>query len=309
VRPLLLLASVLVACEGKPIGILADGAPDSSGDTSVEDAVAQKTLPDGRVCSGHDEDRDGFPDECDGCPNIGDPEQVVGTRLGAACQAVAPFHDVRTRLFFDPFTEFGLWQSFGGAGSPLALDADRESLSGGTIFDDHLRFIASPPRATAAAMVATSIVTIREGGGRAGVLLRVSGDPKQFFACEINLSLSVFIASRAPISGCAGGPCKLETLDIGASKAAQAIPADIRRVYGSPIGIRASITAGPTNGTLECRVFDPDPRVARVGLLASEKYVMSVPIEGASWIASGEVGLHAQGVRAQFSSLDVLTAP
>jgi hypothetical protein len=303
-----MIASVLVACEGGPIAIISDSAPDVTVDTAAaQDAVATKTLPDGRVCTGHDEDRDGFPDECDGCPNIDDPEQLSGSSLGAACKPLAPFHDVTKRLFFDAFTDFGLWQSFGGAGSPFALDADKDSLSGGTIFDDHVRFITSPPNAKTSAMVATSIVTIREGGGRAGVLLRVSGDPKQFFACEINLSLSVFIASRAPISGCAGGPCKLETLDLGTSKAAQAIPADIRRVYGSPIGIRAAITAGATGGTLECRVFDPQS--PRVGLFAAEKYLMSVPLEGASWIASGEVGLYAQGVRAQFSSLDVLTAP
>src|SRR5687767_9623331 len=61
------------------------------------------TLPDGRVCTGHDEDKDGVPDDCDNCPNVFNPSQA-GDMIGSACAVPPAFIPSPTRLLFDPFT-------------------------------------------------------------------------------------------------------------------------------------------------------------------------------------------------------------
>lgn len=295
------------------------GGDDVSIDSSFVDASADTAyvLPDGRVCSGHDEDGDGVPDDCDNCPNVANPDQA-GSDIGTACAPASAFIAAPSRLLFDPFRSFG-WTTFGSGPGVFQSAPDGDSIAGGTTGVD-LPFVVGMTGAGASAVVVTTTVTIVEeasdnAGPGAGVLLRVNGSPtKRFFLCGVS-TVSGFAAQRAPDGGCTGGVCAAVTftyaVDGGTAPAQFTIPADIPHKIGDTIGLRASATAslgdGGILGDFECRVFDPKrPETLKS---TDSKYAAKVTAGGARWMPSGEIGLYAQRAKAVFGSVDVLRGP
>lgn len=292
-----------------------DGEPDTA---SLPDTY---TLPDGRVCSGHDEDGDGIPDECDNCPNVANPGQEVGsaTAVGARCAPPVAFIAAPSRLLFDPFTSLDNWKLFGAGTGVFSLGPEGDSLVGGGLGKE-LPFVVGSVGAGASAVVATTTMTIADEAveapfGSAGLLLRVSSDAsKKFYLCAVSYR-NGFALARAPDGGCTGDVCAPVTFtmpgDGGAVPAQNPIPADIPHKLGDTIGIRMSVTAsmgdGGILGDVECRVFDPK----RPETLTStdSKYALKVTAGGLRWFPSGEVGLYAQRARAVFGSIDVLRGP
>lgn len=281
------------------------------------------TLPDGRVCSGHDEDQDGVPDECDNCPNVFNPDQEVGsaTAVGARCAPAKAFIAAPSRLLFDPFTSLDNWKLFGSGSGVFSLGPEGDSLVGGSLGEE-LPFVVGSVGAGASAAVATTTMTIVDEAttapfGSAGLLLRVSSDAaKKFYLCAVSYR-NGFALARAPDGGCNGGLCAPLTFsmppgDGGTPVPAQLpIPADIPHKLGDTIGIRMSVTAsmgdGGILGDIECRVFDPK----RPETLTStdSKYALKATAGGLRWFPAGEVGLYSQRARAVFGSIDVLRGP
>jgi hypothetical protein len=295
---------------------------------AAEDAYSEYTLPDGRVCKGHDEDRDGIPDECDNCPNVGNPEQTGGA-VGSACAPSTTFISSPERLLFDPFTSFTMWTPYGMGDGQFALGADGDSLAGGSAGGGELRFALTSPGAASSAMVVTTTVVVTEQttdtmlpGPSAGIILRANGDPKHFYVCAVSIRNNAFAIARAPDSGCTGDLCApgvlSEVFDGGSTTASSPIPGDVPRKVGTAIGIRASVTAdmgdaGDGSGKIECRVFDPSNPATLTSTDA--KYAVSVDLGGdptlkrPRWYPSGDPGLYAQKCRAVFGSIDVVRGP
>lgn len=299
-----------------------DGEPDFGSDGGAEAEAgctasdATFTFPDGRVCTGHDEDGDGVPDECDNCPNVANPEQSGGT-VGATCAPPMDIIAAPARLLFDPFTSLGSWQPAGSGAGVFQLGGDCDSLAGGDSTSEDLPFVTGMTGAGASAVVVTTTMTITaEGssGGTAGVILRVNGDPKKFYLCAVSTRFG-FALARTPDGGCTGGLCAPLTLQdkVGDASVAEQfpIPSDVPHKIGDVIGVRASVTASEgdagASGKFECRVFDPKNPATLTS--TDTKYVASSTRTGAQWYPSGEVGLYAQRARAVFGSIDVLRGP
>src|SRR5262245_8048868 len=114
------------ACQGPPVKVLAD-------------AESGRVFPDGRVCAGHDEDGDGFPDECDDCPGIPNADQHLGAlEVGDACVALAPFA-AKNRLLFDSFVAFDAWSVVPPTGS--FTPSSNDSVTGGTVGGDFVAIV------------------------------------------------------------------------------------------------------------------------------------------------------------------------
>ncbi len=301
--------------------LVVDSAPATdSGKTETVTEVADTApyvLPDGRVCTGHDEDHDGVPDECDNCPNVANADQSGGA-IGDGCKPSSAFIPAPVRLLFDPYTSLGSWTSF-GTGNLFELDGDRDSLVGGTKSDNDLRYVVGKTGAGASAIVITSVITLREEGdlGSAGIIVRVTSD-KRFYICAIS-SVNGFAAARAPDTGCTGGPCDavvtfaLPNPDGGTAIPAQfSFPPDVPHAIGDPIGLRVSVSGGTTGdagggGEFECRVFDPKKPTT---LLSSDtRYSVKITVGASKWLSTGEIGAYARRARAQVHSLDVLRGP
>ena len=83
------------------------------GPTAVIDAPAITDTPDAPRCAGPDEDADGYPDLCDNCPSVANPDQANGDGddLGDACDPDQPGFANVQRLSF--FAGFGDASAFG----------------------------------------------------------------------------------------------------------------------------------------------------------------------------------------------------
>lgn len=292
---------------------------DAGGDAPRADAAdaGSYTLPDGRVCTGHDEDRDGVPDECDNCPNVANADQD-GPSVGAACAPDPAFVSSASRLLFDPLRSLSEWKTFGSGAGAFVLAPDGDAFEGGSLADE-LRFVsASTGAGASAAAVTTTLALIEESTdttklpGTAGLLLRIGADvAPRFFLCAVS-AFNGFAIARAPDSGCDGGLCAPFVLPLAgdAGVAQKSIPADVPHALGDVLGVRMSVTAGGGDagtGEVECRIFDPK----RPETLASAdpKYVLRAPVAASRWLPSGEVGLYAQRAKAVFGSIDVLRGP
>lgn len=322
----LVFGAVLASCswEYAVDELVSDAAVEAATDVTPE----TYTLPDGRVCSGHDEDGDGVPDNCDNCPNVKNPDQAGGA-IGTACLPAAPFiaASSASRLLFDPFRSLSSWKPAGTGAGAFVEGLDGDSFLGGTTADSDLRFVFDKIGAgTSAVVLTTEIAVLEDGGtGSAGVLLRVTSDFR-FYLCALSLK-NGFAVARTPdivapaTTACTGGPCAPVAFAVpgadGGSVAAQANipPAILPKVAGETIGLRASITSGAaTTGDaagvtheLECRVFNPrDPSTL---LTKDPAYALKVTIPVSKLYANGEIGLYAQRARASFGSVDVLTGP
>ncbi len=295
-----------------------DVSPDAPKDTAIADTTF--VLPDGRSCTGHDEDGDGVPDECDNCPNVQNKSQTGGD-VGDACKGNVAFLPTSTRLLFDPLRSISGWKPFGaqpetGPAALFVVDKDGDSLLGGSTSDSDLRFLVGGTGSGGSATVVTTIMDVQgeDTGGSAGVLLRVTGSPQsKFFICALSVA-NGFAAARAPDTGCSGGGCgpvafPLSLADGGVSIAQLAIPPEVPHGPSDTIGLRASVTKGDgaTSGDFECRIFDP--KVPSSVLTTDTRYSVKVPVPTSRWLPSGEVGLYAQKSRTQFLSVDVLRGP
>lgn len=285
---------------------------DDAGDTTASDGPF--TLPDGRICTGHDEDSDGVPDDCDNCPNVANPSQAGGP-IGDACAASSTFISAPLRLLFDPFKSMSAWKAFGAGTGVFDVGPDMDSLVGGSLSDE-LRFVQGSTGAGSSAVVATTTITIvEESNGSSGLLLRINGtDPKKFYLCALSLANGFAVARADP--GCAGGLCAPITFttpigDGGTAPAQLPIPADIPHKPGDTIGLRASVSVsmgdGGILGDFECRVFDP--KRPSTLLMTDDKYAIKVTAGGTRWFPTGEVGLYAQRSKSVFGSIDVLRGP
>lgn len=304
--------------------LVSDGATEAAGDVAPE----AYTLPDGRVCSGHDEDGDGVPDNCDNCPNVKNPDQAGGA-IGTACLPASPFIAPSSagRILFDPFRSLSSWKPAGTGAGVFVEGLDGDSFLGGTTADADLRFVFNKiGAATSAVVVTTEIAVLEDGGtGSAGVQLRVTGDFR-FYLCALSLK-NGFAVARTPdivapaTTACTGGPCAPVAFAVpggdGGPVAAQAAipPAILPKSAGETIGLRASITSGAAvagdaasvTHELECRVFNPrDPSTL---LTKDPAYALKVVIPVSKLYPNGEIGLYAQRARASFGSVDVLTGP
>lgn len=285
-------------------------------------------LPDGRECTGHDEDRDGVPDECDNCPNVFNPDQS-GSSVGTACGPTSAFIPSPARLLFDPFRSSSSWKGYGTGTGVFELAADGDAVVGGNsslsvcemleagVGRCPLYFLGGSTGAgTSALVVTTTIKVLEENNGSAGLLFRLNGmdTAKKGYLCAVSV-VNGFAIARIPDTGCNGGYCAPITFtmptDAGTTAAQVAIPNDIPHGLGDTIGLRASVTAsmgdGGILGDIECRVFDP----LRPETLASSdpKYALKITAGGTRWFPSGEVGVYAQRSRASFGSVDVLRGP
>lgn len=318
--PLVPAGALAASCtwEYSASSVVEDAAVDVVEDTATEAAGDSYTLPDGRVCTGHDEDGDGVPDDCDNCPNVANPDQAGGA-IGTACAPSSAFITDASRLLFDPFRSFA-WSTFGAGAGAFGAGTDGDSVKGGSTGVD-LPFAVAATGAGSSAVVVTTTVTITEEtsdnpGPGAGILLRVNSDPsRRFFLCGVS-TVSGFAVQRAPDGGCNGGVCAPVTFTVpdsdgGVTTAQLPIPADVPHAIGATIGLRASATTslgdGGILGDIECRVFDPK----RPETLQSteSKYAIKVTAGGSRWLASGEVGLYAQRAKAVFGSVDALRGP
>ncbi|MGZ3475603.1 MAG: thrombospondin type 3 repeat-containing protein [Polyangiales bacterium] len=282
----------------------ADSAgPEVASDSAGDDAI---TLPDGRVCKGHDEDEDGIPDECDSCPNVKNPGQEGGA-IGDVC-APSTFSS-GIRLLFDPMMELGAWSLLGSGLGTFAVAPEGDAFTGGMVGNE-IRAAVAPAATGDAAVEATSILSIVEDSttlaGVSGLLIRLNGGTaKHFFMCGVTVS-GGFVLARAPDAGC-GTTCSPAAMTGSDGKpAAAAFPADVPSGLGKRIGVRLSITSGvgTTSGQATCRVFDPD---APATLRSSDsKHSVVAPIDSTKWMTSGDVAVFAIRSRVRFTSIDVV---
>lgn len=304
------------------VGVADDGGAAEGGGTDVAVTDGVVTLPDGRVCTGHDEDGDGIPDECDNCPNVVNPgqESTAGSAIGSACTAGSAFIPSPTRLLFDPFRSMSSWKSFGSGGSAFAVGPDSDSVVAGSATTDDLPFLVAASGAGSSAVVATTTLTVTEEAstapvGSSGLLLRVNGDPdKRFYVCVVGFRAG-FALAWTPTTGCNGGTCDVKTFataaDGGSVAYQAAIPDDIPHAMGDTIGLRGSVTSVTTDGgvstEVECRIFDPK----RPNTLNSSDpaLALKISVTGARSFPTGEVGLYARRSRATFGSIDLLRGP
>jgi hypothetical protein len=301
---------------------------DSSTDLGVDTApdapvcVGPYILTDGRACTGHDEDGDCVPDECDNCPNIANPG-LAGKDVGDAC--ASSMLGFATRLALDPFTSFSGWQYYGSTTGAFQLAPDGDSIIGGSLStgstpDPDLRFIAGPTGngPGSAGVALTAIVTIQAEDPianlpSAGLLARVNGTTgKEFFLCGVSTSVGFVLARTDAANPCDGGACNPLLIPLEAGSSQAAFPSDVPHAIGQQIGIRITITgasgdAGTTSGDIECRVFNP--LVPSTLQSTDPKYAIRATLPTSRWIASGDVGAYAIRSKIQIHSMDILKGP
>ncbi len=161
--------------------------------TRVIDAAPPPDVPDAPRCAGQDEDGDGYPDLCDNCPSVPNPDQANsdGDDLGDACDPDQPGAPAAQRLVFfegfgDPSTlahlscEDGSWQIDHGQ----LVQTDPAVHPFGTCL------FATTPTAMIYAVVAHVTVSsaIVSGYNAAGVMFSSPAPPPPMppdgFACE-----------------------------------------------------------------------------------------------------------------------------
>lgn len=300
-------ALCLLGCSAPRVEITVHDGSVDGGDAAAEDTApyvfpdARRELADGGLCQGHDEDGDGWPDECDDCPNLPDPEQGKSplSALGSLCTPSPPFESATKRVFFDPFVRLGSkWVVGGGEGAFTVGDRQPDLLSGGRAYRELQVAVARlglGNRTTVATLPVSRRLGI--GGCSMGIVARVSADLATFFACGI--SSETFVLLRTPKGGCAvGEDCALVEL------AFKTIP---RLVDRDRVGVRFSVADTPTGGRLECRLYALDNLVT----LSADpsQYVLGLDVAQADWLAGGDVGVYARWTEASLPSIDVIASP
>ncbi|MGZ3448839.1 MAG: hypothetical protein ACXVEF_04530 [Polyangiales bacterium] len=204
----LVLALIFAGCDA-PYVEIAPAQDTSVSDTDPDAYVfpeASVTLPDGAICSGHNEDGDRWPDSCDDCPGIHESNQDVGEQgIGTACEVGGVAGGTYRRVFFDPLTSLGdNWIS----GGPVAFGVLPESpdkLTGGSTTSSMALALAAPTFDTKTPLVVTAAIeavgSIAEN--RTGVFLHASPGGDSFVGCGVRGAgrLGIVVATKC-LSDC-----------------------------------------------------------------------------------------------------------
>jgi hypothetical protein len=295
---LLALVLIFVGCDAPYVEI----AP---ADTSVADTApdafvypdASKTLPDGAICSGHDEDLDGWPDTCDVCPGIHDTLQEVGDQdIGTACEVSgAAGTGSFQRLFFDPLISLGdNWIS----GGPVAFGVLPESpdkFTGGSTTMSIALALAAPTFDTKTPLVVTAAIESvgSVADNRTGVFLRGSPGGDAFIGCGVRGAsrLGIVVAT-----GC------LSDCD-----PVQVVESDPFVVTRQQQAIRMVARERADGGAdIDCWVFDtavPEQLTA-----TGFPYKITATVDATQWGTNRpRVGIFAKNTRASVSWFEVLS--
>lgn len=268
--PLLLL----LGCRAEPI----DDYPTDSG---ANDAGACRATTD--ACAGHDEDCDGVPDACDDCPGL----------FGPSCPPEAP--GAFRRAFFDSFALEGPRHapitSLGGL-QPMHVVPDLVlggASNGPGSTESPMMIFGLEPRPSA--VVATTVLRVRQNNGAAGLMVRVSGSgSRRFLGCLVdNSTMPRLVALRSPDAGCEPSSCHLFADEAAAAGFALA-STSLSLSVGEPIALRALWVSG----RLECRAFSPETREGTIAVL------------DVGTAEAGDVGLISRHTDVEFRFLDVL---
>jgi hypothetical protein len=264
--------------------------------TDVNDAVNDVTAAETKPCSGHDEDGDGFPDACDTCPAVANPNQqneksdVRFQKVGSTCAPFSPFERVRTRLLFDPFRELNArWTVLG----ELTYAVKDDAMNGGTLFNEkpHM-FLTAAPLLEERAVVLTAILDggtgSQEGGSYGGLIARA--DATGFLGCYIQ-SLDEFAVGYG---SCTATSCTITNLET--KRFPPMLPGGV--------GLRISVTRGESSGDVECRVFARgDPTSLAI---ANPDFFIRKNVSGDAWRKTGEAGFFNIKSWQQWLAVDVL---
>jgi hypothetical protein len=216
--PRWLVVAWTLACTAPEVRAIAVDSGTAVADVAVESAVdahedTYRLNPEA-TCSGHDEDRDGFPDRCDTCPSIANPGQAAEAEtqpkyvsVGRDCYPGAGFESATKRVLFDPFTELSpSWTgSFGLGAFAIATRDAPDVLRGGEVADVFHYVLWNKPLLVTRTVVATAVIAISRSEGAssaAGIMVRAGGTPLRFLACHHDggsffLSVSTKRAARA----------------------------------------------------------------------------------------------------------------
>jgi hypothetical protein len=303
------LALLLVACDAPPVElVVVDSAVEDTSDTRPPEDTgvyvfpdASQKLSDGGECKGHDEDLDGWPDICDSCPNVFNPSASP-----AVCAPPDPFASASKRVLFDPFVRFtSKWVATGGEGAFTVRPEMPDVLSGGLARYEIRAAIASVGLGAKTA-VATTILQNNAGigGGYVGILARASSDAHNFFGCVLGQSGASFFIVRTPPGGCADtDKCSLQPIG------EKTRPGELMGGSYKLKGLRFSVADTADGGTLECRLWDGDPKATATLRGEATRYALTVNVAKQDWLASGEMGVFSWGAIVEFSSFDLTTSP
>jgi hypothetical protein len=282
---LLLLLLACASCNAPQVN--ARDAADNV-DAAVNDVTADETKP----CSGHDEDGDGFPDACDTCPAVANPNQGAEKKdvrfqtIGSTCAPLAPYDGVRTRLVFDPFRENSArWTAVG-------FTIGDDAANGGTLSDNTPRFLlTTAPLLEDRALVFTAIFDggtgSQEGGSFSGLAARA--DATGFLACYFPAPDELAIGYAT----CTAKSCVLTPLD------QQRMP-----ILTGGLGVRMSVTRGDAPGDVECRIFSRgDPTSLTT---ANPDFFLRKTFSADTWRKTGEAGFFNIKSWSQWLAVDVL---
>ncbi len=322
-RRLVPLLALTGACHAPVVQAWLEPADASSGASSdaqreaATDAAPEtlRTFRDGAACTGHDEDGDGFPDACDTCPTLPNPEQEFELQtkyysVGRACAALSPYQAATKRAFFDPFTELSPRWTYNGpsVGAYDVFPADKPEFLSTNDFDQSTRILSATsgiePRS---AVVATSIWATGKSvseGAVFGVFARAGGAPLRFLTCFLQpgseFGPPIFGLGYVGAGGCTPAACPIVTVGT------KPVPSTLFHP-GWAIGLRISVARGDMTGAVECRIFD-----AKIpGAVATnvEDHAITATLSGEQYLPEGGVGYFIRAAIQWWSSLDVLVEP
>jgi hypothetical protein len=307
---------IVASCHAPTVKAREDD-PVDSGTTVTDAADAAESL---APCKGHDEDGDGFPDECDNCPNVPNPRQLADsdlnplyTNIGTFCYADDELSAANRRVLFEPFTSLTERWKVSGSGlglfqpiiNPPRTTAD--AVSGGEFQDT-----ASPPvpvaimrttvGTTGTEPIVMTMVIERERGGdndtAQGIFVRGGGTPIRFLACYISGgALRIGVVDE---KGCADTQCAFKDLQPPVPMFEP--PARALDAYGLRIQVK-TFASGST--LLTCRVFDPWEPVSLFS--KGTPYASGVELTSTEATVGTEVGVFAYRIRMDVGSIDVLS--
>lgn len=308
-----LFVLLLTGCNAPTIGVAAvDGAADTTADGGLDAGPEVRTCPSvrspfetGAICSGHDEDDDCTPDECDDCPNVIQDTPLTGRdpiRGGESCAFGA--EPIRNRLLFDNFeTADPRWRD---PWKHFYAD-ERLSLAGGSarignIGSERIAWIEAG--AGARDVIATAVVRItdRSGGGFAGLSLRTATTtPTTAYLCVLDGGL-LMVAAQACTSS---GSCEMKMIREGTTDLRKPLDGD----WSQRVLMRGVARNTATGVRVDCQAF-PVPRTvtdvaATLRTIDASKNTVGAELKSIV-LKDGEVGVVAHFARIEVESLDVL---
>lgn len=299
--------ALLVGCDAPTVAVADASPPVDSTPPYFPDA--KRTLADGAICDGHDEDTDGWADVCDTCPGIQDPKQEAGSDgIGRAC-APPLLAGTLKRELFDPLRDRTPWISGGTGGFTINPDYPDEFLGGSTFVKaghgvTALALRSEPHPTDKGLVVLGSLDAVGGvGGDKAGVFLRGRGFGESFVGCYVSGEGTAELGIVQTRRACLELDCPLDL--VSAPKIAP------RPSWERPVLRVTAKDREGGGGSVTCELFEAsNPPAVDAGTSAQ---AVSAEIDAEHWgdSASGDytrVGFFAQNTVASFYWLDVLTA-